>query len=164
MPAASALFVKAAWTWFLAGLALGGILAAHKALGWWPDLAPRLWSTHVHVMLVGFVAQWIMGIAFWFYPRPEGGSAPRHRRALAAWALLNGGILVRALAEARLADAPPARWAYLGAVASQALGGGLYVTAVWGRVYCSLRLPEGRVRETCLLSAARKVWTGQEVE
>lgn len=170
MPVASALFVKSAWTWFVAGIALGAALAFHKATGWRPDLAARIYSTHVHLLLVGFVAQWIMGIAFWLYPRGERtGFAPHHRRVLVAWALLNTGVLARAVAEAMVLSPALQTWkawwgVYLAATGFQALAGLLYVTAIWGRIHCSLRLPEGRVRDHRLLRSVRKVWNREEVE
>lgn len=166
MPTATALFVKSAWLWFLGGIALGLVIALHKAFGWWEDRMALIFSTHVHMLLVGFVAQWIMGIAYWFYPRVPGtGFAPRHRAAIVAWGLLNAGILLRAAAEALYMGTALRGWAwvYLASVLLQAAGGVLFVLAIWGRIWCSLRLPEGRVSEPRLLAAARTVLAGKEV-
>ena len=166
MPVASALFVKSAWVWFLTGLALGLAIALHKALGWYPWVR-MVFSTPVHVLLVGFVAQWIMGMAYWFSPRVPGGPfAPRHRLAIASWALLNTGVLLRGIGEAGLLGQGTTPWQsfYLTSVGMQAGGGLLFVFCIWGRIRCSIRLVGGRASSSRLLLSAARVMRGEEIE
>ncbi len=165
MPAASALLVKAAWIWLSAGMGIGLVMAVAKAVGK-PVLLTALWPVHVHVLLAGFVLQWIMGIAFWFYPRTAGqGLAPHHRRVIAAWILLNLGIVVRSVSEPAMSLLPGTPFwpvLFVASASLQFLAGVLFVSAIWGRIWCSLRLPEGRRRETNLLAAALAVLRGKE--
>ena len=78
-----------------------------------------------------------MGIAYWMFPRfsreqPRGSD----RLAWVTYVLLNGGLLLRAIAEPQLQRPPAALWAML--VAAEALlqwGGGMaFVANTWTRI------------------------------
>ena len=138
MPIATVRFVRAAWLWFLAGLLLGACVAGAK-IGW---LSPRLAGlrpAHVHVLALGWAVQWVFGIAFWIYPAfGSERSGPGPSRAMAVcFALLNGGVLVRAVGEA-VFDCGVAREA--GAVAlaagaaAQLVAGTIFVIVIRGRI------------------------------
>ncbi|MFQ5896619.1 MAG: hypothetical protein ACE5JJ_12520, partial [Nitrospinota bacterium] len=100
MPRASARFIRAAWSWFLVGLALGVLLALGR-LRWGGAFLLAAGAPHVHVLLFGFLVQWVMGVAYWVYPR-RGGRRPPPRTEkwpLRVWWFLNGGTLLRAIGE-----------------------------------------------------------------
>lgn len=138
MPTASVRFVRAAWTWFLVGLATGALLTAAK-IGW---LSPRLLglrAAHIHVLLLGWAVQWVFGIAFWIYPAfGSERTGPGPSRAMAAcWGLLNGGVLVRACGEAAF-DCGVAReagaWGLALGSAAQLAAAAIFVAVIRGRI------------------------------
>jgi cbb3-type cytochrome oxidase subunit 1 len=92
MPRLSQWMVRAAFGYLLLGFTVGALLLAHKGL----PLHPILWSwlpAHIEFLLLGWIVQLAMGVAFWILPRFwEKPSRPRENFALAAFVLLNLGI------------------------------------------------------------------------
>lgn len=63
-------FVKTSIIFLLIGIITGlYLLIARNYLDLWPH--PDMVSAHTHVILVGSVMMMIMGVALWFFPRPE---------------------------------------------------------------------------------------------
>lgn len=63
-------FVKTSIIFLLFGMITGlYLLIARNYFGSWPH--PDLVSAHTHIILVGSVMMMIMGVALWFFPRPE---------------------------------------------------------------------------------------------
>ncbi|OGV02416.1 MAG: hypothetical protein A3J84_03750, partial [Ignavibacteria bacterium RIFOXYA2_FULL_37_17] len=63
-------FIKTSIIFLLIGLLSGlYMLFAKSYLNIWPH--PELVSAHTHIMLSGSVMMMIMGVALWFFPRPE---------------------------------------------------------------------------------------------
>ncbi len=92
MPRLSQWYIKLAFGYLLAGFTVGALLLAHKG----QPLHPALWSllpAHIEWLLIGWVAQLTLGVAFWILPRfwkqPRRGNTTG---ATAAIVLLNGGI------------------------------------------------------------------------
>jgi hypothetical protein len=92
---------------------------------------------YVHLLVVGWVTQMIFGVAYWMFPktsvaRPRGSDA----LAVATFALLNVGLLLRVVAEPLLALRPGAGVAALLAAAAvtQWLAGVGFVVNTWPRV------------------------------
>lgn len=133
MPAPSRWMIRAALAYLLLGFTAGAFLLAAKGLGG----SPPLWSLrplHVEWLLVGWIAQLTMGVAYWIFPRVAlrrdvtGSPAP----AWITFAALNVGVWL----------------AGLGAVEPRALNGvvllsgrllelvaaAAFVTAMWKRV------------------------------
>ncbi|HEY1012063.1 MAG TPA: hypothetical protein VGE07_05105, partial [Herpetosiphonaceae bacterium] len=79
------------------GAAIGGLLLVAKGLG----LLPAIWhlrTLHIHMMLLGWTAQFAWGVAFWIMPRLSGaGDRGSPRLAWLATALLNLGAAAVAL-------------------------------------------------------------------
>lgn len=76
------------------GITLGALLLAQKGLG----SLPWSWSglaAHVELMLIGWMTQFALGIAYWILPRLP-GAAPRGHTLLAglAFVLLNLGLVL----------------------------------------------------------------------
>ena len=92
MPRLSRWMIRAALLYLWAGATIGALLLAHKGV----PLHPALWRwlpVHIEFLLIGWVAQLVMGVAFWILPRfwakPR---RPRARLAYLAFGLLNAGI------------------------------------------------------------------------
>lgn len=63
-------FIKTSIVFLLIGLVSGFyMLFAKSYLNIWPH--PELVSAHTHIILSGSVMMMIMGVALWFFPRPE---------------------------------------------------------------------------------------------
>jgi hypothetical protein len=120
MPRLSQWFVRLSFLYLLLGFTFGGLLLAHKGV----PIHPALWSllpAHIEFLLVGWVVQLTMGVAFWVAPRfwqppRRGNESGAH---LAIW-LLNAGLLL--VAGSALFGGVAAGWALL-------LGRGLEVAA-----------------------------------
>lgn len=130
MPSLSVLLVRTALVWLAAAAALGALLLAGKGTPM-PAWVFRLFPLHAEAMLVGWMVQLAMGVAYWIlpkYPRlPERGpEAP----IWAAWLLLNGGVLLAGLGRS-LGAGDAAVMAGRGAELLAALA---FAAAAWPRV------------------------------
>lgn len=124
MPRLSRWFVRASLTYLAAGFTLGALLLIQKAF----FLHPMLWRltpAHIELLLVGWVVQLTMGVAFWILPRF--GSGPPRGNVTWVWLaflLLNAGVLAAGVGAA-LTAAPAivtgGRAAELGAAIAFAL-------------------------------------------
>ena len=137
MPRLTRWFLRAALVNLLAAVALGVLLA-------WPRGAPGPGAlaasgpVYIHLLVVGWLTQLVMGVAWWMFPRQTrttGGG-----NTIAGWmifALLNIGLFLRAVAEPQIAAAHAVswtRWMIAAAALLQLLAGWLFVLAIWPRV------------------------------
>lgn len=93
MPRVSIWFIRGSLLYLLAGFTLGALLLAAKGV----PLPPGVWRwlpVHLELLLVGWLVQLVMGVAYWIFPRFGMTRAARGREGLAwlALALLNGGV------------------------------------------------------------------------
>jgi hypothetical protein len=93
MPAVSVWFIRGSLLYLLAGFTLGALLLAGKGI----PLPAGLWRwlpVHFELLLVGWLIQLVMGVAYWIFPRFGLTRAARGREGLAwlAFALLNSGV------------------------------------------------------------------------
>ena len=98
MPRVSVWLIRTSLLHLLSGAMLGAAYLMFKA-GGWPLWAVSHRPVHVEQMLVGWLVQLVIGVAFWILPRPAGHD-PADRSGLmwlVFW-LLNGGLLLAALA------------------------------------------------------------------
>ena len=97
MPRLSAWFVRASLIYLAVGFFFGALILVQKGI---PLYAPvwNLFPLHMEFLLVGWLIQLAMGIAFWIIPRFSSGS-PRGPVGLVwlSFALLNTGILITIL-------------------------------------------------------------------
>jgi hypothetical protein len=109
MPATSRVYARASLLYLMLGAVLGALLMINRwlPLGAW---VYALKASHVQFLIIGWLTQLILGVAWWLFPplksgiRPDGtparrGQAQRGSEPLfwATFALLNAGILLRGL-------------------------------------------------------------------
>lgn len=105
----------------------GSLILAHKAL----DLHPSFWAllpVHIEIAIFGWVLQFVLGTAYWIFPRFIRGSA-RGKKSV-GWLmviLLNAGIFFTAIPGLEERAALLGRTALFGAVV-------LFLILIWGRV------------------------------
>ncbi len=136
MPPVTRAFVRTGLAYFAASLIVGVLLVAGPMLGlpgWLAGLRP----VYFHLLMVGWVTQLIIGVALWMFPkysqaRPRGSDAV----SWAVYGLLNGGLLLRAVAEPLAVTRPDGLWGWLLAASAllQMLAGWGFVANVWLRV------------------------------
>jgi len=97
MPRVSVWLVRASLLQLLSGALLGAAYLAFKAEGWFAILVTHL-GTHQEQMLVGWMVQLVIGVAYWILPRSDGqGPKDSERVMWVVFGLLNAGVLVAAL-------------------------------------------------------------------
>ncbi|WP_174769489.1 hypothetical protein [Persicimonas caeni] len=135
MPTVSRLFLKFGLIYFVAALA-SGVAMAWAGSAWGAVLLP----TYLHLFVVGWLTQIIIGVALWLFPKWT-KEQPRGREWLSWTALvtLNLGLLLRLVAE------PGQMWLDTGwqptmsallvvSAALQWIGGMAFTVNIWGRV------------------------------
>lgn len=134
MPLIVRWYLRTALVMFMLAL-IAGIL--HALSGVFPFLPPGLTPVYFHLLMVGWVTQFILGVALWMLPKYS-LAKPRGIEAFSwvAYVLLNTGLLIRAVAEPMNALRPETPWGWLLVVSAvfQLLGGLFFVTNAWQRV------------------------------
>ncbi len=94
MPRLSVWFVRASLIYLLLGFFFGALLLAQKGIPFYTPVW-YLFPLHMEFLLVGWLIQLAMGVAFWVIPRFSSGS-PRGPVGLVwfSFALINAGILI----------------------------------------------------------------------
>ncbi|HSN76754.1 MAG TPA: hypothetical protein VL334_16905 [Anaerolineae bacterium] len=95
MPRLSVWFIRLSLLYLALGFSLGALMLANKGLAFAPWLW-RLRPAHIELLLVGWIAQLAMGMAFWILPRFQ-SSRGDVRPVWLALLLLNGGLLLACL-------------------------------------------------------------------
>ncbi len=99
MPRLSVWFVRASMIYLLAGFALGALMLAQDGISYYPAIMTVL-PVHMEFLLVGWLVQLAMGVAFWVFPRFGLGQPQSRGNEKLIWAsflLLNAGVLIVAL-------------------------------------------------------------------
>lgn len=97
MPRLSVWFVRASLLYLFLGFTFGALILADKGIPYDPPVW-NLFPVHVEFLLIGWLVQLAMGVAFWILPR-FGLGAPRGNVRLiwASFVLMNAGILISAM-------------------------------------------------------------------
>lgn len=136
MPPFTRLFVKTSLLYLAAAL-LAGVLLALRPVTAMPSIVGALTPVYFHLFMVGWVTQLIAGVAYWMFPK-QSKQLPRGHDglALATYALLNVGLLLRVVGEpAQTVSAWPGwGWLVVAAAVTQWLGGLAFVANTWPRV------------------------------
>lgn len=96
MPRASVWLIRTALIHLLSGAVLGAAYLSVKAIGW-PVFALSHRPVHVEQMLIGWMVQLVIGVAYWILPRGAGQNLASDRAIWVVYALLNAGVLASAL-------------------------------------------------------------------
>jgi len=136
MPHLTRLFIKTALIYFAAALLTGVVVAARPVLDL-PAPLVALTPVYFHLLMLGWATQLIFGVVHWMFPK-QSRDKPRgsDRLAAASYALLNGGLILRAAGEPLQAVQPSAGWGWLLAISAllQWLAGLAFVAHAWPRV------------------------------
>ncbi len=113
MPRLTRLFIKTALIYFAAALLTGVAAAARPALDL-PAPFVALTPVYFHLLMLGWATQLIFGVVHWMFPK-QSRDKPRgsDRLAVASYALLNGGLILRAAGEPLQAFQPGAAAAFV---------------------------------------------------
>jgi hypothetical protein len=134
MPRVVRWYLRTALVMFVLALLVG----IFQALGGMAiPVLPGLTPVYFHLLMVGWVSQFILGVAIWMLPKYS-TDQPRGMESLswAAYVLLNLGLLARAIAEPLNSSSPGSFWGWL-LVASalcQWVAGLFFVVNAWRRV------------------------------
>ncbi len=139
MPPLARIFVKASFVYFIAAFLLGALMVLDRWLNFslWLKL---VYVGQLHLLMVGWITQLAIGVAYWMFPRflKEQDPRPRGPEALAwiVFVCLNAGLLLRFFLEPFYLMGPRPWLAALIALsgvlqALAALGAGWLV---WGRI------------------------------
>lgn len=105
--------------------------------GLFPLIPANLTPVYFHLLMVGWVTQFILGVALWMLPKYS-MEKPRGNETLswATYILLNVGLLVRVIAEPLNAQFPGTLWGWMLVLSAflQWLAGLLFVANAWRRV------------------------------
>lgn len=134
MPAIVRWYLKTSLVMFILGLLIGLLQSLKVHL---PFIPSALTPVYFHLLMVGWVTQFIFGIAIWMLPKfniekPRGSD----ELSWATYFLLNAGLLVRALSEPLNALHPGTvwGWALVTSALLQWLAGVCFVVNSWKRV------------------------------
>lgn len=102
MPPLGRSYVKAAFAYLIAAFLLGALMAFDRWLSFSRWLK-AVYLSQLHLLVVGWVTQLAIGVAYWIFPRLRKTQDPRPRGSDAlAWVVflcLNVGLLLRFLFE-----------------------------------------------------------------
>ena len=94
MPQPTIWLIRAALVQLLVGAALGALLLAAKAGLGIPPWVARTWPLHGEMMLLGWLVQLTMGVAYWVLPKHAQGPARGVAAPVVSAALLiNAGVV-----------------------------------------------------------------------
>jgi hypothetical protein len=130
MPRLSSIFIRASLIYLVLGFTFGSLILANKGI----PFSPFIWALlpiHIEFLILGWLTQLALGVAFWILPRLT-SSTPRgdERWSWAAFALVNLGIALNIAA-------PYAGLVWLGLLARilQAAGVAAFAIGNWQRIY-----------------------------
>jgi cbb3-type cytochrome oxidase subunit 1 len=93
MPSLSVWFIRTSLAYLGVGFFVGALLLVNRGLPLGAPVA-RLLPLHVEFLLMGWMVQLALGVAFWILPRFRSGSERgRERLAWLSYGMLNLGIL-----------------------------------------------------------------------
>lgn len=136
MPSVTRWYIKSALVYLLAALVLALVLALPTTIGL-PLFVSYMSPGYFHLFLVGWVTQMIFGVIYWMFPiitraQPRGNET----LAIASYALLNIGLLLRVVGEPLIGVHPEAGlgWLLAASAIMQWLAAAIFVFLAWPRV------------------------------
>lgn len=130
-------FIKTSIIFLLLGIVTGVYMLFSKLyLNIWPH--PELVSAHTHIILSGSVMMMIMGVALWFFPRPEkGDTLYKPELILVSYYLVTVSALVRFISQVYSSFVLPdevVKFLLLISALGQVLGMIVFFVSMWGRI------------------------------
>jgi hypothetical protein len=139
MPPIARAFVRGSFAYFLAAFLLGALMMLDRWLAFSRWLSV-LYMSQLHLLVVGWITQLAIGVAYWILPRflKEDDSRPRGSDAI-AWSVLislNAGLLLRFAVEPFYFMEQQSWLAAMLALAGilQALAALGFAWIIWGRI------------------------------
>ncbi|MCC6615344.1 MAG: cbb3-type cytochrome c oxidase subunit I [Anaerolineae bacterium] len=136
MPLLSRAFIKAGLIYFIVGLAAGVLTVAQPVLHL-PAFFGVFYPVYIHLLMVGWVMQLIIGVVYWMFPKYS-KERPRRSERLGwiVFGLLNAGLILRAIVEPLTTLRPDLGLGWLLAISAvlQLLAGWGFVVNTWNRV------------------------------
>lgn len=136
MPTLTRYFIKTGLICFVLALALGVALMLRPFLRL-PDAFVAFGPVYIHLLMVGWVTQLIIGVVYWMFPKYS-KNHPRGSETLGwmVYFLLNIGLLFRAVGEPLSVTSPgaPANWMLALSALCQFVAGWGFILNAWGRV------------------------------
>jgi len=136
MPPVTRFFIKTGLVFFVLAFAVNWIASLRPIV----DLPPffiAIGPIYVHLLVVGWITQVIIGVAHWMFPKYS-REKPRGSERLAwiTYGLLNFGLALRLLAEPAQSVAPDPFWGWLLALSAltQWAAGLIFVGNIWPRI------------------------------
>lgn len=143
MPRLTQLAIRTALVWLAIGFSLAALMLANKGV----PLLPALWvlrTSHVHVLMVGWIVQLAWGVAFWILPRLDAlGSRGDERLMWCCYAMLNSGVVIGALHDPLAATIVWAGWRLFPPIMGllYCCAALLFVINAWPRIVAFRTLP-----------------------
>jgi len=129
-------FIKTSILFLLLGV-FAGIYASISEYIFGVGVSPEFVSGHTHIILVGSVMMMIMGVALWFFPRPEKDDKRYNpdRIMVVYWimAISTGARFVLQITDSFLILAP-LQWLMTAASVFQGIGMLMFFYSIWGRI------------------------------
>lgn len=136
MPTLTRWFVRSSLVYFLLALLLAVFLAM-RPLVELPSFVIGLTPAYLHLFIVGWLTQLILGVMHWMFPKAS-KEKPRGDEQLVwgVFLLLNAGLILRAIAEPAMTVSSAQVWRLLLVVSAvlQWLAGLGFVVNSWPRV------------------------------
>ena len=137
MPPLSRAFIKAGLIDFILALIAGMLTVARPVITSLPPTISLLYPVYLHLLMVGWVTQLIMGVGYWMFPKisrenPRGSE----RLGWATFILLNLGLVLRALSEPLVIIQPTWNLGWVLALSAvlQLIAGWGFVINTWRRI------------------------------
>ena len=138
MPPLARVFVRASFVYLLAAFLLGALMIFDGlTLGRW---LRSVYLSQIHLLVVGWISQLALGIAYWMFPRFLKEQNPQPRGAVwLAWAVavcLNTGLVLRFAVEpfALMTSEPWMKALVALSGVLQALAAAGFGVLIWGRI------------------------------
>jgi len=130
-------FIKTSIMFLMLGLLTGLYMLFTKTyLNLWPN--PEMVSAHTHVIVSGSIMMMIMGVALWFFPRPEKtDSLYKHEFILISYYLMTVSTFIRFLSQILLSFVQPnelLKFLSFVSALGQILGMIIFFVSMWGRI------------------------------
>ncbi len=136
MPTLTRWTIRAALIYLVVGLVTGALYWANAQWSFWPLLG-SLNPIYIHLLVVGWLTQLAIGVAYWMFPViRKDNMRGDPRLAWAVFVMLNAGLILRAMFEP-WRSLQPSDLNGIGLVLSallQVIAGYLFVILCWPRV------------------------------